>query len=294
MAKARAIIKRRKAARNIRKITRTMQLVSTARFQQANKRVSAGKPYVTRIRHLVGQLSEGLEVDHPLLNTNPDTAPDLVLVLTSNRGLCGGYNANILRAALQQIAAIKAEGRDALVHMVGKKGISYFKFLRRPLEQAHLEFGDRPTYEQVAQLGDRFIQDYGAGKLHAVYVVYMHFVSAGSQRPEVAKLLPMERPVHLEEVAGRRHNVEWEFSPDPVSILADLLPEAVKVSLYQCFLEAVTSEQAARMVAMKAATDAAGEMIKFLSLRYNRARQTQITLELLDIVGGANALQKAE
>lgn len=292
MARARAIIKRRKAVRNIRKITRTMQLIATARFQQAHNRAAAGQPYVTRIRDLVGQLGGGGDVDHPLLKANPDTAPDLVLVLTSSRGLAGGYNSNVLRRAIQQIDELQGQGRQVLVHMVGKKGITYFKFLGRSLDATHMQFGDRPRYEQVAELAERFMERYAAGQLRSVWVVYMHFYSAGSQRPEVVRLLPMEPPKkQAVESLEEAQAVEWEFSPDPASILADLLPEAVKVSLYQYFLEAVTSEQVARMVAMKAATDAAGDMIKFLSLRYNRARQTQITLELLDIVGGANALQ---
>ena len=292
MARARAIVKRRKAVRSIRKITRTMQLIATARFQQAHNRATAGRPYVTRIRHMVGQLSEGVDLDHPLLRENPDAASDLVLVLTSNRGLCGGYNSNVLRTAIRHIDELQAQGRRTLLHVVGKKGIQYFKFLGRPLEAAHLRIGDKPTYAQVAELADQFMEQYAAGQLRSVSVAYMRFISTGSQRPEVVRLLPMEPPKHAEEEAVALHRpVEWEFSPDPASILADLLPEAVKVSLYQSFLEAVTSEQVARMVAMKAATDAGGDMIKFLSLQYNRARQTQITLELLDIVGGANALK---
>ncbi len=292
MARARAIVKRRKAVRNIRKITRTMQLIATARFQQANNRVAAGRPYVSKIRHLVGQLSQGVDLDHPLLKANPETAPDLLLVLTSSRGLAGGYNSNVLRKAIQYIDQLQGEGRHVLVHMVGKKGITYFKFLDRPVEAAHMQFGDKPTYAQVAELAEQFMQRYAAGQLRSVSVAYMHFLSAGVQKTEVVRLLPMEPPQQREEAAaGARQSVEWEFSPDPATILADLLPEAVKVSLYQNFLEAVTSEQVSRMVAMKAATDAAGDMIKLLSLQYNRARQTQITLELLDIVGGANALQ---
>ncbi len=291
MARARAIVKRRKAVRSIRKITRTMQLIATARFQQAHSRALAGRPYVTRIRHMVGQLSEGVDLDHPLLRENPEAAPDLVLVLTSNRGLCGGYNANVIRTAIRQIDGLQSQGRRVLVQMVGKKGIQYFKFLGRPVEAAHMQFGDKPTYAQVAELAEQFMERYAAGQLRTVSVAYMRFLSTGSQRPEVVRLLPMEAPKHSQEEAGLRRRVEWEFSPDPASILADLLPEAVKVSLYQSFLESVTSEQVARMVAMKAATDAGGDMIKFLSLQYNRARQTQITLELLDIVGGANALQ---
>lgn len=292
MARAGVIVKRRKAVRNIRKITRTMQLIATTRFQQAHNRAAAGKPYVTRIRQLAAELAQGVDIDHPLLKDNPTSAPDLVLVLTSNRGLAGGYNANLLRTAVQHLDKLRDQGRDVLLHMVGKKGNSYFKFLDRKIDQFHMSFGDRPTYEQVSVLADSFMQQYGAGKLHAVYVVYMHFISPGSQVPEVARLLPMAAPVLLAQGASSQHNVEWEFSPDPASILADLLPEAVKVGLYQYFLEALSSEQVARMVAMKAATDAATDMIRFLSLQYNRARQTQITLDLLDIVGGANALQK--
>jgi F-type H+-transporting ATPase subunit gamma len=268
-----------------------MQLIATARFQQAHNRAVAGRPYVTRIRQMVGQLFEGVDLDHPLLRENPDTAPDLVLVLTSNRGLCGGYNSNVMRTAIRHIDELKAHGRRVLVQMVGKKGIQYFKFLDRPLEAAHMQFGDKPTYAQVSELAEQFMARYAAGQLRSVSVAYMRFISTGSQKPEVVRLLPMEPPKHSEEEAGHHRKVEWEFSPDPASILADLLPEAVKVSLYQSFLESVTSEQVARMVAMKAATDAGGDMIKFLSLQYNRARQTQITLELLDIVGGANALQ---
>ncbi len=291
MARARAIVKRRKAVRNIHKITRTMQLIATARFQRAHKRVLAGKPYVTRIRHLVAQLADGVNLDHPLLRTNPDSAPDLLLVLTSSRGLCGGYNSNVLRAAIRRIDSLQAEGRQVHVHMIGRKGVQYFKFLGRPVEEAHVEFGERPTYAQVTQLAEKFMEQYAAGQVRSVSAVFMHFLSTGSQTPGVVPILPMEPPRQLEEAIGAHRPVEWEFSPDPVSILADLLPEAVKVSLFQSFLEAITSEQVARMVAMKAATDAANDMIKLLSLRYNRARQTQITLELLDIVGGANALQ---
>ncbi len=293
MAKARAIIKRRRAVQGIRKITRTMQLIATARFQQANNRATAGSPYVTRIRKMVGQLSEDVDIEHPLLRRNHDDAPDLVLVLTSNRGLCGGYNASLLRAAVAHNDAARARGRTVQVHMVGKKGIHYYIFMGRPMEAQYLHFGDRPTYEQVAGLADTFMARYAAGEVHSVSVVYMHFVSTGLQRPEVMNLLPMEPLKHaIVEEVPLHHRVKWEFYPEPASILADLLPEAIRVSLYQCFLEAVASEQVARMVAMRSATEAATDMIKFLSLQYNRARQTQITLDLLDIVGGANALQQ--
>jgi len=294
MAKARAIIKRRKAVQNIRKITRTMQLIATARFQQVHNRVVAGRPYVTKIQELVSELAglEGVSLDHPLIRPNPEDAADLVIVLTSNRGLCGGYNASVLRKAVQHIDALQAEGRKVPIRMIGKKGIHYFRFLGRPLEEAHQEFGDRVPYEQVAEFARMLMDRYIAGELRAVWVVYMHFISAGMQRPEVARLLPIEPPARPEATRARTRSVDWDFSPEPQAMLAELLPQAVTVSLYEYFLEAAVSEQVARMVAMKAATDAAGDMIKYLTLRYNRARQSQITLELLDIVGGAAGLQR--
>ncbi|MFH1419776.1 MAG: ATP synthase F1 subunit gamma [Planctomycetota bacterium] len=296
MAKARQIVKRRKAVTNIRKITKTMQLIATARFQQAYNRAVATKPYTQKITQLVEELSAatGDEVHHPLLRQNPDAAKDLLLVLTSNRGLCGGYNGNVLRRAIRHLQ--DAGDRACECHVVGKKGIAYFKFLGREVRRAITDIDDRPRYEQVEPIANEYMNRYIAGEFGSVSVAYMRFISTGRQVAEVIKLLPLSR----ESDAGgatspgpagtHAQAVQYEFSPLPDELLKVLLPQTVKVRLFQCFTDAAVSEQVSRMVAMKAATDAAGDMIKLLSRQFNRARQSQITLELLDIVGGAEAL----
>jgi F-type H+-transporting ATPase subunit gamma len=292
MAKARQIVKRRKAVTNIRKITRTMQLIATARFQKAFVRAMATKPYTRKITELVEELSAATQgqIDHPLLRENPDAPADLLLVITSSRGLCGGYNANVVRAALAYLNAPGARPHE--LHVVGKKGIAYFRFLKRQLERAILDIDDNPRFEQVEPMVADFIQRYETGKLGRVYVAYMRFISTGRQIPEVMQLLPLSREtVKGDAAATKTAGAQYEFSPSPDLLLKRLLPQTVKVRLYQCFTDAAISEQVARMVAMKAATDAAGDMIKTLSRQFNRARQSQITMELLDIVGCAEALQ---
>jgi len=295
MAKARQIIKRRKAVSNIRKITRTMQLVATARFQQAFQRATATKPYTRKITELVGQLTRaGAQVDDPLLRANPDAPRDMLLVITSNRGLCGAYNANVLNVALENI---RAQGDRPLdLHVVGKKGIAYFRFLGRELSGAITDIDDRPRYNQVEPIAERMMKDYRGGRYGRISVAYMRFISAGRQKAEVTQILPIAAleeppaPGAAPAAAGAAKNVQYDFSPEPAKLMAALLPQTIRARLFQCFTDAAVSEQVSRMVAMKSATDAAGDMIKDLSRRYNRARQSQITLELLDIVGGAEAI----
>jgi F-type H+-transporting ATPase subunit gamma len=294
MAKARQIVKRRKAVTNIRKITKTMQLIATARFQQAFQRATATKPYTQKITQLVEELSAAAEgqIDHPLLKDNPDAPKDLLLVLTSNRGLCGGYNAGILRKAVAHLNA--AESRPQELHVVGKKGIAYFRFMRREITQAIATIDDRPRFDQVEPIATSLMKRYEAGELGAVYVAFTRFISTGRQAPEIVRLLPLSRaePETAEKKpSGPTASVQYDFSPAPEELLKVLLPQTVKVRLYQCFTDSAVSEQVARMVAMKAATDAAGDMIKLLSRQFNRARQSQITMELLDIVGCAEALK---
>ena len=299
MAKARQIVKRRKAVTNIRKITKTMQLIATARFQGAYSRAMGTKPYTQKITQLVEELSEAAaeQIDHPLMRDNPEAEKDVLMVITSTRGLCGGYNANVLRKAIAHLEEV--EPREQELHVVGKKGIAYFKFLRREIHRAIRDIDDRPRFEQVEPIATEFMRRYEAGEFGSVNVAYMRFISTGKQVPQVVRLLPLSRAEADEEAAPtpgeagpRRHTaVEYDFSPPPDELLKVLLPQTVKIRLFQCFTDAAVSEQVARMVAMKAATDAAGDMIKLLSRQFNRARQTQITLELLDIVGGAEALK---
>ncbi len=296
MANARQIIKRRKAVTNTRKITRTMQLIATARFQQAFNRATATKPYTSKITQLVEELSAATEggSEHYLMRENTEATKDVVLVLSSNRGLCGGYNANILRT-FEHFLREKEGGRESEIHVVGKKGIAYCRFFGHKVTNAIREIDDRPRFEQVEPLATAFMERYKQGEIANVFIVYMKFFSAGKQVPEVMHLLPLRRDESAEAVGGAEPSststVQYDFSPEPDQLLAKLLPQTVKTRLYQAFTDMAVSENVARMIAMKAATDAAGDMIKTLSRQYNRARQTQITMELLDIVGGAEALK---
>ncbi len=295
MANPRQIVKRRKAVTNIRKITKTMQLIATARFQAAYNRATAGRPYTEKITQLVEELSSVAEgqIDHPLMNANPDAEKDALIVITSNRGLCAGYNTNVLAAALKHLQANASRPHETTV--VGKKGIAYFKFLRRKVDHPITTIDDRPRFEQVEPIATELMRRYEDGEFGSVRVAYMRFISTGRQVSEVIRLLPISKPEGSDE-SGKESDksggtiAQYEFSPEPADLLKVLLPQTVKVRLYQCFTDAAVSEQVARMVAMKAATDAAGDMIKSLTRKYNRARQTQITMELLDIVGGSEGL----
>ncbi|HVP09591.1 MAG TPA: ATP synthase F1 subunit gamma [Phycisphaerae bacterium] len=297
MAKARQIVKRRKAVANIRKITNTMRLIATARFQQAYTRAMAAKPYTEKITALVEEVSKaaGDQVDNALLRDNPDAGRDLLLVLTSNRGLCGGYNGQVLRTALRHLNETKDRPHE--LQVVGKKGVAYFRFLGRPVDRAITGISDRPRFDQIEPIAAEYIKRYEAGEFGSVRVAYMRFISAGRQAPEILRLLPLSpsqpKPGERGSPAVPTGQVAalYDFSPEPGELFNVLLPQTVKVRLFQCFIDAAVSEETARKVAMKAATDAADDMIKLLSRQFNRARQTQITMELLDIVGGAEALK---
>lgn len=289
MAKARAIVKRRRAVRNIHKITQTMQLIATARFQKCMQRAVASQPFTHKITELIQTLGGQSATDHPLLKPNDNHEHSIVLVITSNRGLCGAYNASVLRRMLELRKELAAAGLTPDTEVVGKKGINYLKFLRVPTTVTVTDVEDKIAFERVAAMAERYMDLYLHGAVARVDVVYMQFHSAGVQRPAVARLLPIEPPPA--EKSESHTEIQFEFSPPPEILLAHLIPEAVKIRLFQCFNDAIVSEQVARMIAMKSATDAAGDMIKFLSRQYNRARQSQITTELADIVGGANAVE---
>jgi len=292
MANARVIVKRRKTARNIRKITRTMQLIATARFQAAFTRAMATKPYTERLAELVADLSQAIGEDaaHPLMRAQGDAKRSAVVVLTSSRGLCGGYNTGVLRSAVGHLDDEAAKSIENDVTMVGKKGISFFRFLRRRMVEQVTHIGDVPRFEQVEPIANSLMDRFIRGDIRSAYVVYMRFYSVGRQKPAVMQLLPLTTEAGGKASEGKKANILYEFSPSAEELLAELLPATVRVRLFQCFNDATVSEQIARMVAMKAATEAAAEMITALTRKYNRARQTQITMELLDIVGGANAL----
>lgn len=304
MAKARQIVKRRKAVRNIRKITQTMQLIATTRFQRCLKRAVATKPYTTKITEMIETLSGAGSVDHPLLRENAGATTSVLLTITSNRGLCGAYNAAVLRHAVERRKALAAAGVDARMDVVGKKGIAFLKFVRVPVADTITDVEDKIAFARVASLADRYMKLYESGQIARVDVAYTRYVSAGVQRAAMAQLLPIfaERSNATGNSGGTNaggagatapltaRRAQFEFSPAPEILLARLIPETVKVRLFQYFNDAIVSEQIARMVAMKSATEASTDMIKSLTRLYNRARQSQITLELADIVGGAEAV----
>jgi F-type H+-transporting ATPase subunit gamma len=287
MAKARQIVRRRRAVGNIRKITQTMQLIATARIQKCLARASASKPYTEKLTQMVGALAGGESTDHPLLKPN-DARVGVLLIITSNRGLCGGYNTNVLKQAIETRKRAIADGRSIDIEAVGKKAVSFLRFLNIPTAATVTDLEDKIAYARVAAMAERYIQLYSEGKISRVDVAYTRFNSLSSQKATVAQLLPMEPP--KSDTAAKR-KVDFEFSPAPAELLSRLIPETVKIRLYQYFNDAIVSEQVARMIAMKQATDAAADMGKFLTRQYNRARQSQITMELLDIVGGAEAIK---
>lgn len=295
MAKARAIVKRLKAVRNIRKITRTMELVATARFKKAMDRATEAAAYTRKISEIVADVSSTLaasgetSLTHPLLIPHPQEKNALLLVLTSNRGLCGGYNAGILRVALQRLREVEPSQTKLRLEVSGKRGINFFRFQKQPVDQTYTQFEDRPAFDEVNALADLMISGYINGTLDRVDVAYQKFESMSRQRAIVETLLPIGQLPGSGQKAERQ--VEYEFLPSPAEILEEIVPAAFKARLFKCFLDAAVSEQIARMVAMKSATENAGEMISTLKASYNRARQSQITSELSEIIGGAAALE---
>jgi F-type H+-transporting ATPase subunit gamma len=293
MAKTRALVKRRKAIRNIRKITRTMELIATARFKKALDRAVEAEAYTRKIAELAADLSaSAVTVTHPLLEARERVEDSLLLVICSNRGLCGGYNAAILREASRRIREVRDEGAALHLELSGKRAIIYYRYQGIPAEATYTHFEDRPRFDEVEVLANRYIAGYVAGRLDRVEVAYMKFLNAARQVPVVETLLPLAAAVPREgQPAAARQPVEYEFLPNARDILEEIVPVSFKVRLFKCFLDAAVSEQIARRVAMKAATENADEMIKTLTRQYNRARQAQITKEIAEVIGGAEALK---
>ncbi len=296
MAKARVLDRRRKSIRGIRKITRTMELISTAQFKRAMVRATAAAAYTRRITALVGHLAwSGLEVSHPLLEPRPEPKQATLLVLSANRGMCAGYNAGVLRQGVARYNELANVASEVGLEVVGKRGISAFRFRKIPIDEAFTHFEDRPSFAEVDVLAERYLQDFTAGRLDRLDVAYTRFESASHRQAVVETLLPMGGLPVVGQVANlstqtSAAETQYEFLPSAASILDEVVPMSFRVRLFKCFLDAAVSEQIARMVAMKTATENADSMISHLSMAYNRARQGQITGELLEIIGGADAL----
>ncbi|MBN9121642.1 MAG: ATP synthase F1 subunit gamma [Planctomycetes bacterium] len=298
MANLRVLVKRRKAVRNIRKITKTMELIATSRFQRALKRAQEAEAYTRKIAELAADLSKNAgEVSHPLLVTRP-VKKSLLLVITANRGLCGGYNGSILREAMGAVRAYKAAATPFDLETAGRRGIAFFRFQGIPRAVEYTNFEDKPTFEEVDKLASRYIDLYASGQIDEVKVAYMKFVNAARQQAVVETLLPLsgvapepKAAPGAAPAAGAVRKVEYEFLPDAAEILEELVPAALKVRLFKCFLDAAVSEQIARRVAMKAATENAGDLIKEITRIYNRTRQANITKEISELIAGSEALK---
>jgi len=292
MGNTQDIKKRIKAVGNIKRITRTMQMIATSKFARAQTASVASRPYTESIFGLVAKLGEaGVGEGHPLLsNPNPD-APEITLVIAADRGLCGPYTGTVTRKTLAHLRSQTTEGN--ILEVVGKKGANALKFSGYPDHKLLTQFGDKPVFADIEKLASEYIEKFIAGEVSAVRIVYMKYFSAGRQQATNLQLLPFSAP-EVDDSADQKttgYDDVYEFSPDADSLLDFLLPAAVKAVTFQCFNDAIVSEHIARMVAMKAATDNAGKMSHLLKRQFNRMRQAQITTELTEIISGAAALE---
>ena len=239
------------------------------------------------------------EVSHPLLEVRQPAGKSLLLVLTSNRGLAGGYNGNVIRVATRTLQDYDTENVASRLEVSGKRGVAFCRFRRIPVDATYLQFEDRPQFDEVETLANHFIGMFLRGEIDRVDVAYTRFINSARQEAIVETLLPMTAgdvaaTIQTKPGDGKapaKTRVPYEFVPDAASILAEIVPVSFKIRLFKCFLDAAVSEQIARMVAMRGATENADDMVKQLTMLYNRARQAQITRELAEIIGGAAALE---
>ncbi len=295
MAKPRELRRRIRSVQNTRKITKTMELVSTSKLKRAQDRVVGARPYAQALAEVIGDLySPELAERFPLLRQlgKRGVRRAALLVITSNRGLCGAFNANLIREARRRIEELEGQGAQAELHLVGKKGIGYFKFTRRPITSQRVDIGDRPTAAHAAELVEPLMAQFATGTLDAVDLVFAKFNSAVSTPPTTLRILPVTPPSNRRS-GGQETTaaVNYILKPSAEAILESLLPLYVRNQVYRALVETAAAEHGARRTAMKNATDAGGDMLDILQRTFNRARQGQITQELAEIVGGAEALK---
>jgi len=286
MAKGRELKGRIKSVENTRKITRTMEMVATSKMKRAADRVSAARPYALALGEVLSHVyTPELAERFPLLRRPAQMKRAALVIITANRGLCGGFNTNLIREGRARLAAMEAEGASVELHVVGRKGIGFFKYLGRALTSTRADIGDRPSSTDAASIIDELMARYAAGELDAVYVTYAKYKSALSTPPTTEQVLPVVAP------SGAGAARDFILSPSPDEILEALLPLYVRNTVYRALVETAAGEQSARRTAMKNATDNATEILQLLKRTYNSARQAQITQEIAEIVGGASALQ---
>ena len=291
MATLRDIRRRIRSVESTQKITRAMKLVAAAKLRRAQERIVAARPYAGKMAELLGNLVAGAETGdgaaHPLLERREGPRRQIVVV-TADRGLAGAFNSNVIRRALELIRQSSAP--DVTLIVVGRKGRDFLRRRGHTIAHEMLGFWDRLAYSHAAELADRFMQQYAAGEVDEVHLVYNEFRSVAVQRPVCEQLLPIPRSGAGGE--GAAAPADYIYEPGPAAILGDLLPRHVRTQVFRALMESLAGEYGARMTAMEAATKNAKEMIGVLTIQYNKARQEKITKELLDIVGGAEALKQ--
>jgi F-type H+-transporting ATPase subunit gamma len=304
-AQLRVLRRRIRTVQSTKKITKAMELIATSRIGKAQQRVAAAKPYADEITSVLTALASNSNTDHPLLVERPEPKRAGVLVVTSDRGLAGGYSANALRTAEELMARLRAEGKAPVLYVIGRKGVGYYRFRSREIEASWTGFSEKPSFENAREVGDLLVQTFLAGAQDTVngqgrdaiqgvdelHLVHTQFVSMLTQTPTARRFAPLE----VEESEAPEGYVfpAYEFEPEPELLLKALLPKYVNTRIYAALLESAASESAARRQAMKSATDNAEELIKTYTRRANQARQAEITQEISEIVGGANALSAA-
>ena len=291
-AKLRTIRRRIRSVQSTMKITRAMELIAASRILKAQQRVESARPYAEQLTKAMEDVARQTgALVHPLLEERSDPQRVAVLLVTSDRGLCGAYNANVIRRAERLMGRVRGDGMEPVLYVVGRKGVSYFRFRRIAVERSWTGFSEVPGYSQAVEIGETVIGAFAEGRVDAMHAAYTDFRSAFTLRPVDNRFLP----IAPEEVSGRggEPSAEYIFEPEPSEILDALLPRYVTAKIFHAMMESAASEHAARRRAMKAATDNAEELIEGLTRTYNQARQAEITTEIMEVVGGAEALAAA-
>jgi F-type H+-transporting ATPase subunit gamma len=291
-AQLRVVRRRIRSVQSTMKITRAMELISASRLTRAQERVAQARPYTDEITAALESIvSTEATISHPLLEQRAEAQAAAVLVVTSDRGLAGPYNANVLRTAEELQARLRDDGMEPKLYVTGRKGVAYYRFRQREIERSWTGFSDAPSYDDADEIVELLVEEFASLRVDQIHAVYTEFVSAGSQRAVARRFVPLV----IEEVEeGPPEPIpQYVYEPSPERLLDALLPRYVEARVFSAMLESAASEHAARRRAMKAATDNASELIEDLTRDYNQARQAQITQEIMEIVGGAEALQKS-
>jgi F-type H+-transporting ATPase subunit gamma len=305
-AQIRVLRRRIKSTQNIKKITRAMELIATSKIAKARARVQASRPYAEQITTVLSELAANSALDHPLLVEREDPKRAAVLVVTSDRGQCGGYNANVLREAEQLQSLLREQGKEPVLYVIGRKGVNYYRFRRRKVTAAWTGFSEEPSYADAAESARTLVAAFMAeqddeSSVDELHLVYTQFKNMVTQQPQARRMAPMEIEYTEEDEPGptkaeaesNAPRALYTFEPDADNLFDALLPKYVGARLFAALLDSAASESANRQRAMKAATDNANELIRSLTLESNQARQAQITQEISEIVGGADALVSA-